>query len=63
VVVTHDMGTAFKVSDRLAMIGKGRMLLVADKEDFRTTTRRDVRDFIEGNAPESEDLAALLSSS
>jgi hypothetical protein len=39
------------------------MLLVADKEDFRTTTRRDVRDFIEGNAPESEDLAALLSSS
>ena len=28
VVVTHDMGTAFSVSDRLAMIGKGRILLV-----------------------------------
>ena len=63
VVVTHDMGTAFNVSDRLAMIGKGRMLLVGTKEDFRTATRREVRDFIEGNAPESEDLAALLSSS
>lgn len=62
IVVTHDMGTAFKVSDRLAMIGKGRMLLVANKEEFRATSRRDVRDFIEGNAPESEDLAALLSS-
>jgi phospholipid/cholesterol/gamma-HCH transport system ATP-binding protein len=63
VVVTHDMGTAFTVSDRLAMIGKGRILLVGTREDFRTTTHRAVRDFIEGNAPESEDVAALLSSS
>ena len=38
VVVTHDMGTAFSVSDRLAMLGKGRILLVGTKEDFRKTT-------------------------
>jgi phospholipid/cholesterol/gamma-HCH transport system ATP-binding protein len=63
VVVTHDMGTAFAVSDRLAMIGRGRMLLVGTKEDFRRTTNPSVRDFIEGRAPESEDVAALLSSS
>jgi phospholipid/cholesterol/gamma-HCH transport system ATP-binding protein len=63
VVVTHDMGTAFAVSDRLAMIGRGRMLLVGTKEDFRHTTNPSVRDFIEGRAPESEDVAALLSSS
>ena len=63
VVVTHDMGTAFDVSDRLAMIGRGRMLLVGTKEDFRHTTNPSVRDFIEGRAPESEDVAALLSSS
>ncbi len=25
IVVTHDMGTAFSVSDRLAMIGRGRI--------------------------------------
>ncbi len=63
VVVTHDMGTAFSVSDRLAMIGRGRILLVGTKEDFKTTRDPAVRDFIEGVAPETEDVASLLSSS
>jgi phospholipid/cholesterol/gamma-HCH transport system ATP-binding protein len=63
VVVTHDMGTAFSVSDRLAMLGKGRILLVGTKEQFRATTNATVRDFIEGHAPETEDVASLLSSS
>jgi phospholipid/cholesterol/gamma-HCH transport system ATP-binding protein len=62
-VVTHDMGTAFSVSDRLAMIGKGRMLLVGTKEEFKHTRNLVVRDFIEGNAPETEDVASLLASS
>jgi len=63
VVVTHDMGTAFSVSDRLAMIGKGKIVLVGTKEEFRGTDNRTVRDFIEGHAPETEDVASLLSSS
>jgi phospholipid/cholesterol/gamma-HCH transport system ATP-binding protein len=63
VVVTHDMGTAFAVSDRLAMIGKGRILLVGTKEDFRNSNNPAVRDFIEGRAPETEDVSSLLSSS
>jgi phospholipid/cholesterol/gamma-HCH transport system ATP-binding protein len=63
VVVTHDMGTVFAVSDRLAMIGEGRILLVGPKEVFHTTTIRAVRDFIDGHAPETEDVGALLASS
>jgi phospholipid/cholesterol/gamma-HCH transport system ATP-binding protein len=63
VVVTHDMGTAFSVSDRLAMIGKGRIILVGTKEDFKTTDNATVRNFIEGHAPETEDVASLLASS
>jgi phospholipid/cholesterol/gamma-HCH transport system ATP-binding protein len=63
VVVTHDMGTAFSVSDRLAMIGKGRILLVGSKEDFKNTNNPTVRNFIEGQAPETEDVASLLASS
>jgi phospholipid/cholesterol/gamma-HCH transport system ATP-binding protein len=63
VVVTHDMGTAFSVSDRLAMIGRGRILLVGSKDEFRNTQNPQVRDFIEGQAPETEDVASLLSSS
>jgi phospholipid/cholesterol/gamma-HCH transport system ATP-binding protein len=61
VVVTHDMGTAFSVSDRLAMLGRGRTVLVGTKDDFRNSSNQYVRDFIEGRAPETEDVASLLS--
>ncbi|HEX8789407.1 MAG TPA: ATP-binding cassette domain-containing protein [Polyangiaceae bacterium] len=60
VVVTHDMGTAFDVSDRLVMIGHGRVLFVGSKEEFKSTENAAVRDFIEGRAPEREDVAVLL---
>jgi phospholipid/cholesterol/gamma-HCH transport system ATP-binding protein len=63
IVVTHDMGTAFSVSDRLAMIGKGRLLLVGSKDDFKNTNNATVKNFIEGHAPETEDVASLLASS
>ena len=63
IVVTHDMGTAFTVYDRLAMLGRGRVLLCAKKDAFHDTTDPYVRDFIEGRAPETEDVEALLSTS
>jgi phospholipid/cholesterol/gamma-HCH transport system ATP-binding protein len=63
VVVTHDMGTAFTVSDRLAIIGRGRILLVGTKEEFRESRNVNVHNFINGIAPPSEDVASLLSSS
>jgi phospholipid/cholesterol/gamma-HCH transport system ATP-binding protein len=63
VVVTHDMGTAFSVSNRIAMIGRGKVIAFAAKDDFRKISDPYVRDFIEGRAPESEDVDSLLSSS
>ena len=63
VVVTHDMSTAFSVSDRLVMLGRGRVRMVGTKDEFKTTEDRTVRDFIEGRAPASEDVATLLASS
>ena len=63
IVVTHDMGTAFTVSDRLAIIGRGRILLVGTKEQFRESQNPAVHNFINGIAPPSEDVASLLSSS
>ena len=63
IVVTHDMGTAFTVSDRLAMLGKGRVLAFGSKDEFRRTSDPYVHDFIEGNCPPGEDVATLLSSS
>ncbi len=63
IVITHDMGTAFSVSDRLAMIGKGRILLVGTKEEFRESRNPLVHNFINGIAPSTEDVASLLSTS
>ncbi len=63
VVVTHDMGTAFSVSDRIVMLGKGRVLMEGTPDDFRRTRNPYVRDFIDGKAPEVEDVAVLLSTS
>jgi phospholipid/cholesterol/gamma-HCH transport system ATP-binding protein len=63
VVVTHDMGTAFSVSDRIVMIGKGRLIMQGTPDDFRRTQNPYVRDFIDGKAPEVEDVSVLLSTS
>jgi phospholipid/cholesterol/gamma-HCH transport system ATP-binding protein len=60
IVVTHDMGTAFSVSDRLVMIARGKVLMIGTKEEWKETRNTYVRDFIEGRAPENEDLATLL---
>jgi phospholipid/cholesterol/gamma-HCH transport system ATP-binding protein len=60
IVVTHDMGTAFNVSDRLAMVYKGRILLEGTPDVFRTSKDPRVKNFIEGIAPKSEDVATLL---
>ena len=62
-VVTHDMGTAFSVSDRIVMIGKGRLVMEGTPEDFRRTQNPYIRDFIDGKAPEVEDVSVLLSTS
>lgn len=63
VVVTHDMGTAFSVSDRIVMIGRGRLVMQGTPDDFRKATDPYVRDFIDGRAPEIEDVSVLLSTS
>jgi phospholipid/cholesterol/gamma-HCH transport system ATP-binding protein len=63
VVVTHDMGTAFTVSDRLAMLSRGRVAMVGTPHDFKHTDDEFIRSFVEGRAPEGEDVATLLATS
>lgn len=63
IVVTHDMGTAFSVSDRIVMVGKGHLIMEGTPDDFRRTQIPYVRDFIDGKAPEVEDVSVLLSTS
>ena len=36
VVVTHEMDSAFRIADRMAMLDRGRILKVARREQFET---------------------------
>jgi phospholipid/cholesterol/gamma-HCH transport system ATP-binding protein len=63
IVITHDMGTAFSVSDRMAMLNNKRVEMVGKPDDFKTTKNPFIRDFIDGHAPDNEDVMTLLSTS
>ncbi len=60
IVVTHDMPTAFKVGDTVAMLYRGRLIADGTPEDLRGTSHPVVRQFIRGEARgpimEEEDL-------
>ena len=62
VVVTHDMSSAFAISDRITMIHDGRVVFTGTPDEIRASTEPRVRDFIEGNAPHQEDTETLLRS-
>lgn len=60
IVVTHDMKSAFQISDRIAMVHGGRIIYEGTPEDFRAATDPRIADFIEGRAPVNEDVETLL---
>lgn len=60
IVVTHDMGSAFTISDRMAMVHSGRIIAYGVPEEFRASRDPRVVDFIEGRAPVDEDVETLL---
>jgi phospholipid/cholesterol/gamma-HCH transport system ATP-binding protein len=60
IVVTHDMGSAFKISDRMAMVFRGEIIHSGTPTEFRSSTDPRVCDFINGTAPPNEDVETLL---
>lgn len=48
VAVTHDMDSAYRVADRIAMLHDGRVRFVGTPEEVRATDDPVVRGFIEG---------------
>jgi phospholipid/cholesterol/gamma-HCH transport system ATP-binding protein len=48
VVVTHDMVSAFKVADRIAMLYKGRIIEIGTVDEIKNTTNPFVKQFITG---------------
>jgi phospholipid/cholesterol/gamma-HCH transport system ATP-binding protein len=62
IVVTHDMKSAFAISDRIAMVHTGRIIMIGTVDEFRSSPDPRVADFIEGRAPVKESVQALLNS-
>jgi phospholipid/cholesterol/gamma-HCH transport system ATP-binding protein len=62
IVVTHDMKSAFTISDRIAMVHSMRVIACDTVDAFRASTDPRVADFIEGRAPVKESVETLLSS-
>jgi phospholipid/cholesterol/gamma-HCH transport system ATP-binding protein len=60
IVVTHDMKSAFSISDRMAMVHRGEIIAAGTPEEFRASTDPRVADFISGTAPVNEDVETLL---
>ena len=50
IVVTHNMVTAYKVSDRIAMLYEGRIEGIGTPEEIRETKNSVVRQFITGSS-------------
>jgi phospholipid/cholesterol/gamma-HCH transport system ATP-binding protein len=50
IVVTHDLASAYKVGDRIAMLHDGKIIFVGTPNEVRNTDDRIVRQFVEGSA-------------
>ncbi|PIP68303.1 MAG: ABC transporter ATP-binding protein [Candidatus Omnitrophica bacterium CG_4_9_14_0_2_um_filter_42_8] len=57
IVVTHDMVSAFKIADRIAMLYKGKIITIGTPDDIKNTKDPIVKQFITGAAkgPITED--------
>ena len=47
VVVTHEMASAFRIADRMAMLYKGSMIAVGTKEELQSSAHPRIRQFFD----------------
>jgi phospholipid/cholesterol/gamma-HCH transport system ATP-binding protein len=46
-VVTHELASAFRIADRIAMLRDGSVIAVDRREEFRASTNPHVRHFLD----------------
>lgn len=59
-VITHDMKSAYSVSDRIAMLYEGRVVQVGTPDEIRASDNDIVRSFVEGRAELAHDAETPL---
>ena len=55
VIVTHELELCFSISDRVAMLGEGRVLAVGTADEVRDSTLPEVREFLAGDLDGARD--------
>jgi phospholipid/cholesterol/gamma-HCH transport system ATP-binding protein len=50
IAVTHDMNSAYKIADRIAMLHEGKIIEVGTPEEIRASANPIVQQFIQGKA-------------
>ena len=50
VAITHDMHSAYKIADRIAMLYQGRIIEIGTPDEIKSTGNAIVRQFITGSA-------------
>jgi phospholipid/cholesterol/gamma-HCH transport system ATP-binding protein len=59
VVVTHELASAFRIADRMAMLYKGSLIAVGTKEELRTSSHPRIRQFFDRVPDQIADTAAF----
>jgi phospholipid/cholesterol/gamma-HCH transport system ATP-binding protein len=59
VVVTHEMASAFRIADRMAMLYKGSLIAVGTKEELQSNSHPRVRQFFDRVPDKIADTGAL----
>jgi phospholipid/cholesterol/gamma-HCH transport system ATP-binding protein len=50
IVITHDMNSVFRISDRVAMLKHGQIAWVGTRDELRQSTDPEIQNFISGNS-------------
>jgi phospholipid/cholesterol/gamma-HCH transport system ATP-binding protein len=59
-VITHDMESAYSISDRIAMLYEGRVVEVGTPDEIRASENEVVRSFVEGRPDLAHDAESPL---
>src|SRR5713226_4292404 len=59
VVVTHEMASAFRIADRMAMLYKGSLISVGTKEELQSSSHPRIRQFFDRLPDKIADTASI----
>lgn len=59
VVVTHEMASAFKIADRMAMLYKGSLIAVGTREELQSSAHPRIRQFLDRVPDKLADTAPI----